>query len=103
MKTVTVNIADIIAELDAELAQASIKAFDKQIDETVNSLVREAVTHFSKRFRKGDKDDFDERYFYSENEVRKFFELNKNPNVKMRIEYSKIFPNKIDYYILYRE
>lgn len=96
------DILEIIEELEQEKRHQEAQLFDKQIETTVNDIVSEAVKHFSKRFRKGDKDDFDERYLYSQAEVDKFFELNKNPNVKVRKEYYEKMPDKIFCYILYR-
>lgn len=81
----------------------SVTTLNQQLDSTINNLVIEAVKHFkTKRFRKNEEDDFDERYFYHQSEIDAFFKLNTNPNVKMRIEYDTQIPNKIFCYVLYR-
>ncbi len=99
------ELFDAFEVIAQEKKKQAIKDFEQQLNETTNSLILEAVKHFSKRFRKSDKDDetdVDERYFYNENEVKRFLKLNKNPQVKIRIEYDKKIPNKVFCYIAYR-
>lgn len=102
-KFTTVNLNKLFEEIDNELTINQLKVFDEQIDETVNSVIREAVKHFQKRFRRND-DIFneDERYLYSKKEVVMFYKLNKNPKVKTRVEWDEKFPNRIFCYVLYR-
>lgn len=90
---------EVIAE---ERKKQALKDFEQQLNETTNSLILEAVKHFSKRFRKSDEEDVDERYFYNKNELTRFLELNKNPKVKIRTEYDEKIPNKVFCYIAYR-
>lgn len=80
----------------------AMEDFEKQLTEETNALILEAVKHFSKRFRKGDENDFDERYFYNKTELNRFLELNKNPQVKIREEYDENNPTEIYCYIAYR-
>ena len=102
-KNITINLDELIATIEDEITIENIQTFDTQIEEINSSLVKEAVKHFStKQFRPADKDDFDERYFYHKEEVDLFFKLNKNPKVKVRIEYEKDRPNQVYCYILYR-
>ena len=82
--------------------QQAIKDFEEQLNEVSNSLVLEAVKHFSKRFRRTDKSDVDERYFYNKDELTKFLKLNKNPKVKIYTKYDSNFPDRIFCYIAYR-
>ena len=102
-KKVTINLKELLEEITAELQEQAIREFNEQLNSTINNVVKEAVKHFAtKRFRPSDKDDFDERYLYSKEEVELFKKLNKNPNVKIRTEYKEKFPNEIYCYILYR-
>ena len=106
LKNITINpneLNDLFSIVENEIAIENIQNFDTQIEEINSSLVKEAVKHFStKHYRSGNKDDFDERYFYHKEEVDLFFKLNKNPKVKVRIEYEEKQPNQIYCYILYR-
>ena len=87
---------------DTDKVKKEIKEFNEQIDYTTQSLISEAVKHFKKRYRSYGKNDFDERYFYKEEEVYMFLKANKNPDVKIKIEYDSLEPNKIYCYIAYR-
>lgn len=100
-----VEIEKLFEDLENALEkkkQQAIKDFEEQLNEVSNSLVLEAVKHFSKRFRKSDDEDVDERYFYNKIELNRFLELNKNPQVKIRAEYDDKIPNKVFCYIAYR-
>ena len=100
------ELLKIFSEMEEEeniQNQNELKIFDEQIEQISHSLVTEAVKHFSSKFfRKSEKGDFDERYFYTAKEFELFKKLNKNPNVKFKIQYDEVIPNKIYCYIAYR-
>ena len=96
------ELMEIFGEIEEDISFKENQKVSQEINTSINSLILEAVKHFSKRFRKGEKGDFDERYFYCQRDVDKFFELNTNPKVKVRKEYDKKFPDKVFCYILYR-
>jgi Fe2+ transport system protein B len=108
MSTYNKDIEEFFESLEIaaeENKKEAIKEFERQLDEATNSIILEAVDHFSKRFRrsdKNDKTDVDERYFYNKKEVSRFLELNTNPNVKIRTEFDEKIPNKVFCYIAYR-
>lgn len=96
------ELIEIFGEIEEELSFKKERKISQEINTSIDSLILEAVKHFSKRFRKGEEEDFDERYFYSQKDIDKFFELNTNPNVKVRKKYDEKFPDKVFCYILYR-
>ena len=108
MSTYNKEIEDFFANLELvteKNKKEAMKEFEHQLDEVTNSIILEAVNHFSKRFRKSDKNDktdVDERYFYNKNELSRFLELNTNPNVKIRTEFDEKIPTKVFCYIAYR-
>lgn len=108
MVNYNIEVQELFEEFEDALEkkkQQAMKDFEQQLNETTDAIILEAVKHFSMRFRrhnKNDKTDVDERYFYNKNELTKFLELNKNPDVKIRTKYDPKFPNRVFCYIAYR-
>lgn len=81
----------------------STTELNNYINDMSMALVLEAIKHFkTKHFRRGDDNDFDERYFYNKNELALFLKLNTNPEVNYRTEYYDNCPEKIFCYVVYR-
>lgn len=93
---------DEFDEFTQETTVSETEVFNSFISTLSDNMITEAILHFSKRFRKQFDDDYDERYFYSYNEVSEFLKGNHNPEVKIKAIYEKKRKNQIEMYIAYR-
>ena len=76
--------------------------FNEELKLIISTMITDAVKHFSKRFRASDDYETDEVYLYTQEQVDAFCNLNKNPDVKIKIIYDNVEPHKVFAYCLHR-
>lgn len=99
MKSTKVLVQNILEETTVVNER---QEFNEELKTIVNTMITDAVKHFSKRFRTSDSCEHDEVYLYTQEQLDAFCALNKNPNVKIKVIHDNVDPHKVFAYCLHR-